>query len=387
MKKAVANTVAGIVLVFLVASAFWLSGLDGDGRTLAFALVSGALFGIFLQRSRFCFYCNTRDFFATQDARGVVGILLALLVGTIAYHAIFGAFLPVAGHGRLPPDAHVGPVSWVLPIAALVFGIGMTIAGSCVSAQLYRLGEGLLSAPLALLGVLIGFVLGFKTWNVLYLRAMQEAPVLWLPDKLGYGGSLILQVAVLAGLTIWLLRHWPKSDVSEQTLTPMQRVFKVRWPTWVGGVLIGALAGISYLRIGSLGVTAELGSVARTFADARAWLPERLEGLDSFAGCATAVKEALLSNNGVFISALVLGALAVALISGDFKPKLPTLAESSRALVGGVLMGWGGMTALGCTVGTLLSGIMAAAVSGWVFAIFCVLGTYAAWRVRQHYGI
>ncbi len=48
-------------------------------------------------------------------------------------------------------------------------------------------------------------------------------------------------------------------------------------------------------------------------------------------------------------------------------------------------MGWGAMVALGCTVGTLLSGIMAAAVSGWVFAIFCVLGMYTGWWVRKRF--
>lgn len=41
------------------------------------------------------------------------------------------------------------------------------------------------------------------------------------------------------------------------------------------------------------------------------------------------------------------------------------------------------MLALGCTVGTLLSGIMAAAVSGWVFALFCFAGAWLGWRLRQ----
>ncbi|HWV10818.1 MAG TPA: YeeE/YedE thiosulfate transporter family protein [Pseudomonas sp.] len=39
-----------------------------------------------------------------------------------------------------------------------------------------------------------------------------------------------------------------------------------------------------------------------------------------------------------------------------------------------MLLGWGGMLALGCTVGTLLSGIMAGAASGWLFGLFCLAG-------------
>ena len=38
--------------------------------------------------------------------------------------------------------------------------------------------------------------------------------------------------------------------------------------------------------------------------------------------------------------------------------------------------------ALGCTVGTLLSGIMAAAVSGWVFLLCAGLGLLLGWRLR-----
>ena len=153
----------------------------------------------------------------------------------------------------------------------------------------------------------------------------------------------------------------------------------------VGGVLIGFLATLSYLRVGPLGVTAELGSVARTAADGLGWLPERLEGLDSFSGCATAVKEALLSNNGLFILGLVVASWASALLAGDFQPKRPRVSELLRNLLGGVLLGWGSMLALGCTVGTLLSGIMAGALSGWVFAVFCLVGVLLGLRIRRYW--
>ena len=41
------------------------------------------------------------------------------------------------------------------------------------------------------------------------------------------------------------------------------------------------------------------------------------------------------------------------------------------------------MVALGCTVGVLLSGIMAGALSGWVFAIACLGGIWLSLRVEQ----
>lgn len=361
--------------------AWFVSRQAGDGRVLALAALAGGLFGYVLQRSRFCFYCVTRDFLAERDPRGLLAIVAALAIGTVGYHAVFGGFLPVPSLGRLPPDAHIGPVSWVLALGALVFGIGMTISGSCISAHLYRLGEGSPTAPFALVGALLGFGLGFLSWNFLYLHAIQEAPVLWLPHYLGYGGSLALQLVLLAAVALFLMRYRPPRD--EATASPLAAIFLRRWPAQVGGLLVGMIGVVFYLRAGALGVTAELGSLARTVADGAGLLPARLEGLDTLRGCATAVKQAVLSKNGVFVVCLVLGALGAALPAGDFRPRWPTRGEALRGLTGGIAMGWGAMVALGCTVGVLLSGIMAGAVAGWLFAIFCLTGVWLGWRLRR----
>ena len=77
------------------------------------------------------------------------------------------------------------------------------------------------------------------------------------------------------------------------------------------------------------------------------------------------VIQSSLSPNGLFIFGLVLGSFALAIFSGDFKIQIPKIKESVQSFVGGILMGFGSMIALGCTVGTLLSGIMAASLSGW----------------------
>lgn len=353
------------------------------GRALSFSLLTGAVFGVLLQRSRFCFFCVTRDYLERRDPNGLLGLLAALAVGTLGYHAVLGSFVPDPFGGRLPPDAHIGPVSLVLALGAGLFGLGMAISGSCISAHLYRLGEGAFASVFALIGVLLGFVLGFLSWNPLYLRFVADAPSIWLPGHLGYAGSLIGQLAVLALLAWLLLRFARPQAASAETLSVGLRIWRRRWPTYIGGVLIGALAVVCYLRVGPLGVTAELGSLSRTGANALGWLPDRLHGLDGFSGCATVIKQALLSNNGAFISALLLGAWASALIAGDWQPALPNAGQALRGLLGGVLMGWGAMLALGCTVGTLLSGIMAGALSGWVFALFCLFGLLAGLGLRR----
>src|SRR5690606_8859253 len=169
--------------------------------------------------------------------------------------------------------------------------------------------------------------------------------------------------------------------VTDTAASPWQR----RWPAATGGILVGFIGVLAYFRLGPLGVTAELGSIARTAADGLEWLPARLEGLDTFSGCATRIKETLWSQNGAFVLALILGALAAALSAGDFKPRRPAIGEVLRAVLGGVLMGWGAMVALGCTVGTLLSGIMAGAASGWIFAVFMFGGLWLGWKARRRW--
>ncbi|MDN5515234.1 MAG: YeeE/YedE family protein [Pseudomonas sp.] len=329
-------TLAGLLALALLAFIWQLSDGSNQGRAFGYSLASGALFGLFLQRSRFCFFCVTRDFVERRIPDGLLGLLAALAVGTIGYHAVFGAFLPDPSSGRLPPDAHIGPLSWLLALAATVFGLGMAISGSCISAHLYRLGEGNFASLAALAGALLGFALGFLSWNPLYLAALQEAPVLWLPGKLGYGGSLLLQLILLGALAAWLLRYRQASSPA-QVRGLWSLLFGARWPTWIGGVLIGGLAVLAYFRVAPLGVTAELGSLARTSADALGWLPERLEGLDGFSGCATVIKETLLSNNGLFVIGLVSAAWASALAAGDFRPSGGAPRDWLRGLLGGVL--------------------------------------------------
>ena len=373
---------SGIVLVLIIAFILNsnIENLQG-GAALSLSLWLGIAFGAILQRSRFCFYCLSRDFIELRNAKGLLGIIVALIVGTIGYHLIFGAFLiePIAP--RLPPNAHIAPISWVLILGSFSFGFGMAIAGSCISAQLYRLGEGLLSAIIAFIGIIIGFILAFLSWNFLYLKAIQQAPLIWFPHYFGYTGSIILQISLLIILALLLFKFHKTQKEKVNT----QQWWKIKWPTYVGGILIALIATIAFLRVTPLGVTAEIGSIARTSAGYFNILPIRLEGLDILRGCLTIIKETFWSNNGLFIFGLVLGSFALATFSGDFKIQIPKIKESIRSFVGGILMGFGSMIALGCTVGTLLSGIMAASLSGWIFLLFCGTGLYLGWLLRKKY--
>ncbi len=370
--------VALLATAGIAVAAYGLGQVPGAiGARQSFALLAGAAFGVVLQRGRFCFLCNLRDLLRDGDPRGVLAILVALAAGAVGYAAVFGAWLPNPFGGRLPPTAHVGPVGPALALAAFIFGVGMAASGSCLSAHLYRLGEGSPTSPFALLGAVVGFVLGFLTWNPIYLALTIETPSVWLPAHLGYPAWLAATLAVL-GTLAWLAQSRAKAAASSVPQPGVARaLFVDRWPPAITGLLVGAIATLGYLRVAPLGVTAEIGSAARTAASAAGLLPDTLFGLDGLRGCATVVKETLLSENGLFVLGLVAASFAAALVSGRFRPAAPTRGQIVRGLVGGALMGWGAMTALGCTVGVLLSGIHAGALSGWIFLVFVVLGVVA----------
>lgn len=377
---------AAIILAGLLTASYTLA-IDAEGRALAFSLLAGSAFGIVLQRGRFCFLCNFRDLFERRSSGGAIAILVALGAGALLYQVIITAWMPLPLEGRLPSSAHIGPAGYILALAAFVFGLGMALSGSCLSAHFYRLGEGAFGSLIAIGGAAIGFLLGFLTWPRLYTFTVFDDPPVWLPHHLGYTGSLIVTVAALLFLTIVVLKIAPLTSQTpiEDYKKPssFKAVLVSRWPPVATGIFVAIISAFTYFRVAPLGVTAELGSIVRTAGIRLSVLPEGLPGLDTLRGCISAIKQGILSPNGVFVGGLVLASFSSALIAGQFKPSWPNFNGLIARLLGGIMMGWASMIALGCTVGVLLSGIHAGAASGWIFLVFCTVGTWAGLAVLQ----
>lgn len=390
----VRTTIAVVIALALIGTAFWLDAIRGQGvggSAASFSLLAGAGLGILFERGRFCFFCIFRDAFEERNTRGVFSILVAIAVGTLGYALIYSIRLPDPTAGSLPSGAHIGPVSPVLVIAGLVFGLGIVISGGCIAGHLYRLGEGSLRALPALAGAVLGFGLGFLTWNPLYRLFLEGAPAPWLPAGGGYGVAVAFQLAVLVGIGVWLLRWNP--GVAAREARPARRidgaeirraVFERRWPALATGAGVGIIGVAAFLRDQPLGVTSQLSGLSRTGMDSAGLLPHTLHGLDQrLAGCVALVVETI-TTNGWLILGIVLGSLAAALPGRRFSIERLTGRGAATALAGGVLLGWGAVLGLGCTVGVFLSGTQAMALSGWVFAAAVVVALWAGFRLRLH---
>lgn len=384
------------IFTALIVFAFWLGGGETPDPTKPISLLIGAALGVAFERGRFCFFCLFREAFEEKKTRPLLSVVTAIAVGAIGYALMFGLYLPNTDGEGLPPAAHISPVSLPLVLGAFSFGLGMTLSGACISGHLYRIGQGYLRAIPALIGSLIGFGLGFFSWNKLYLEQVSESPVLWLPRWLGYSGSLLMVLALAAFLSFYLIR-WDRSTEtpsnddsvpvafqSRATANDLRDLLLVRrWSPVTTGSIVGAIGVVAYLRTTPLGVTSQLSTISRSVLDSRGALPEVLHGIDMMRGC-VAMVSSTVTNNGWLVIGMVVASLAVAVGGGRFKLQIPTIGNSVTALLGGVLLGWGSLTALGCTVGALLSGTQAFAVSGFVFLAVVMLAVWIGVRFKLH---
>ena len=381
---------AGAIISLLLATAYFLSGKEGAGANAALSLLIGSALGIAFERGRFCFFCIFRDAIEDRDTTPFLSIISAIAVGAIGYAIVFGQFLPDTSSGSLPPGAHIGPVSLALIVAGLAFGVGMALSGACISGHLYRIGQGSLRAYPALFGSLIGFGLGFKSWNLLYSKSISDAPTTWLPHKLGYAGALVLTLLVLSIIAIIAIK-WGKNSTPIANPVPekitaatlRQSLFINRWRPLTTGAIFGVIGTFAYLRIEPLGVTRQISTTSRTYFEGKSWIPQNLDGLDLMAGCVAVVSDTIV-NNGWLILGIVLASFAAALTGNRFKFQQITLRNGLTALLGGVLLGWSSMIALGCTVGVLLSGTQSFALSGWVFFATVFIGSWLGIKLKLH---
>jgi len=382
-----------LLSVAIIGTAFWLTSGETPDPSRPVSLLLGAALGFTFERGRFCFFCLFRDSIEQRATRPLIAIVVAIAVGAVGYALTFGLYLPNPKGEGLPPGAHIAPVSLALVLGAAAFGMGMVLSGACISGHLYRIGQGYLRAIPALLGALVGFGLGFFTWNTLYLEQVSESPVLWLPRWLGYSGSLILLLFIAALVGIWLVR-FDRSGDAQPSDTPrairgasfaeLRDVLLVRrWSPAVTGAIVGVIGIFAYQRTTPLGVTSQLSTISRSYLDSRGVLPEVLHGIDMMRGCVAIVSNTI-TNNGWLVIGFVVASLAAAVGGGRFTIQRPTVGNSVTALIGGVLLGWGSLTALGCTVGVLVSGTQAFAVSGVVFLVVVFASVWLGVKLRLH---
>ena len=359
--------------------------------TLAIAFAISALFGAVARHTHFCTMGAISDAVALGD-------WLRMRQWAMAVGVAMCGFAVLVAMGWVDPAQTLYASTSVLWLSALVggalFGFGMVIASGCGSKNLIRLGGGSLKS------LVVFVVMGLAAFATLkgitaVLRVLTVDAVQWplqgqafLPDalarwsglpvhalptlRLGTGlllGGLLIAWAVAGGrrdarsllggtgigaLVVaawWLSGHWAEVQEHPQTLEHMYAA------TYTG-------------RIEALSFAAPL---AHT-----------LDWLLFFSD-----RNKVLTVGVVSVLGVIAGAAAHALYTREFRWQgFANTDDLAHHLTGAALMGVGGVTAMGCTIGQGLSAISTLHLASFP-AVLAIIGgavvalRYQNWRIER----
>lgn len=182
------------VLLLAVLTAIGLALHKATNGT-AWYFVTGLAFGYILQRSRFCFTASMRDPYLTKSTTLTRAVLMAFAITTIGFTAIkygyYQAGLPIPGMG------YVVPISFATAAGAILFGIGMVIAGGCASGTLMRVGEGFIMNMISFVFFIVGSLWGAHDFGWWKYHFISKGPTVFLPDVFGWFGAVAVQLIVI----------------------------------------------------------------------------------------------------------------------------------------------------------------------------------------------
>jgi uncharacterized protein len=352
----------------------------------------GLAFGFVLQRGRFCFASAFRDLFLLGHGRNMKGVLLGLAIGSIGFAIVMARQVPIADLGFLPPTANVLPVGMHTALGGILFGVGMVVAGGCVSGSLYRMGEGYVASWVAFAGLMGGLLVSTYTWNWWWEASMSTAPSFWLPLSLGHSGALVVTLLALGAVflgVLWIEHRAgvvvpaPRTadeapdSVAAELRALGRRVFVRGWPVLIAGAVLGGLNVLLFTAQEPWGFTGEVARWSAELAGLVGAAPPPLLGVSDLPGCVVVVSEGLVNHMTFLVVGMWVGSFAGALGAGEFKLRRPAQpVRYAQSLGGGVLMGYGAGIAMGCTIGAFFSSIPSLAVNGWVFAVFLAVGAW-----------
>jgi len=364
-----------------------LPGLKATVLWSTFALAF--VFGAVAQRTNFCTMGAVADIVNFGDWTRMRQWLLAIAVAILGTTA-----LATAGVIDLSKTLYTAPRFSLLSYVAggLTFGFGMVLAGGCGSRTLVRLGGGSLKS------LIVVVVLGVTAFITLRgALAVLRAGVL---DPVGgqFASTQDLPALLAAATGIAKLQwHWIVAALISGALLVFvcaTREF-LRFDNLLAGIAIGGvIVGVWYVsgHIGHLAEHPE--TLEETFLATNSG---RMESLSFVAPIAYTFdwlmffsdKSKVITLGIAAVLGMIAGSTAYALASRSFRWEgFRDTEDTANHIIGAILMGFGGVTALGCTVGQGLSGMSTLAL-GSIIAWLSIIGgavagvKYQAWRLER----
>ena len=347
----------------------------------------GFVFGAVANRTNFCTMGAVSDVVYMGSWARMRMWLFAIAVAILGTHA-----LQLAGIIDLSKSFYVrANVTWLSYIlGGLLFGVGMTLASGCGSKTLVRLGGGSLKSLVVsiCLGLAAYMTLKglFGIWRTRWIDpvatdfsshgiARQDLPTLvaaWT------GASLASVEWILAlGIALALLAFVFKD-----------REFRTSVDHVLGGAVVGLVVVGGWYLTGHLGYGENPDTLENTYFATNS---HSIESLSFVAPVAYLLELLLLWSDkslGVTFGiaaacGVVAGSFAYAIVSRTFRWEgLSGTQDTASHLIGGLLMGFGGVTALGCTIGQGITGFSTLAVGSILTFLAIVAGSAITMKVQ-----
>jgi len=334
------------------------------------ALLIGIAFGYILQRGRFCMNTAFRDMIFIKDFTLTRAYIIALIVMIVGANLMEDFGLIHLGRQTFRPFSQI--------IGGYLFGLGIVIAGGCGSGIIYRVGEGLLAAWMAVLGFFLGIsATADGVLKPLYdlLRSYQvgESPIT-LYSAFGDGGAAkwgVIAVLVVIGAVFVLKGEKPFSPGKQKGFY---------WS--VTGLLVGIMGVIAFWASEYFGVHTQ--GVPTAFARGLNFTtPTRELFMTIIKGDASpqfaqvfAIGPFKTTWAALYIVGVPIGSYISAKMLKEFVWKVPPAKELLTVFLGSLLMGFGATTAGGCNVGQALTGAATLSLGSVVATIFIILGNW-----------
>jgi len=346
------------------------------------AFVLAFIFGAVGNRTNFCTMGAVSDWVNMGDTSRLRMWLLAIaiaLLGSSALHA--------AGIVDLSKSIYPGPsFTWLsYLVGGFLFGVGMTLGSGCGSKTLIRVGAGNLkslvvyiflgiAAYMTLRGLLGAFRVGVLEKASVTLAQGQD-----LPSLLGVNRALL--AALIGGALI--------------AFAYASRQFRASFDYTLGGVVTGLVVVGGWYVSGHVGRIAEdPNTLQEAFVATNSGRMESFSFVAPFAYTLEYLmlwtdKSKIITYGIASAAGVVAGSAAYAAATRSFRWEgFRDAEDTANHIVGGILMGFGGITALGCTIGQAITGISTLALGSIMTFAAIVAGSaatmkYQVWRIER----
>ena len=367
-------------------------------QTLVWFFILSIIFGAIANKANFCTMGAVSDWVNIGNLNRLRSWLLSIAiavigVGILEFNGTIDMSLTSSNDTSNPPY-RVAEFVWLRHlVGGLMFGIGMTLSSGCGNKTLVRLGEGNLKSLVVLvIMALAASAMLFSSFDYwVFLQWMSPVSIDFTELGInsqdvgsvlsGLAGvepepiNLFISALLLGGvMLVWILRC---------------RDFRSDRELVLAGIVIGTLVIIAwYITAGSTGI--ELLEELE-FMDDRP-CAAGAQSLSFIAPTAHTAQYLYQGFSSVYLSIGVVTVLGVIVGSFLYTVIFRTVrlewfiswTDFSMHAIGAILMGMGGVLAMGCTIGQGISGVSTMAL-GSLLTIISIIGGSAMTMKYQYY--